>query len=85
MYDDGIGNDFEHAHQKGLTRGFDLGWSYKGRFDRQMLRDYVEQLDTQLQKATNNRSRDTLQAQIDILQQMLKHLKEHQNNREFIT
>ena len=39
MYNDGINNDFEHAHQKGLRRGFDLGWSYKGRFDRQIIRD----------------------------------------------
>ena len=37
MYNDGINNEFEEAHQKGLRRGFDLGWSYKGRFDREII------------------------------------------------
>ena len=47
MYNDGISNDFEHAHQKGLRRGFDLGWSYKGRFDRQIIRDEIKKLENE--------------------------------------
>ena len=43
-YDDGIANEFENAHQKGLRRGFDLGWSYKGRFDRQLIQDTIDEL-----------------------------------------
>ena len=74
MYDDGIHNDFEHAHQKGLNRGFDLGWSYKGRFDRMLVRDMIEQLDP-----TGD------QVKIEHLHEVLEHLKKHKNNREFIT
>jgi hypothetical protein len=48
MYDDGINNDFEAAHQKGLRRGFDLGWSYKGRFDRILIEDEIAKLQKEL-------------------------------------
>ena len=44
MYDDGLNGDFEVAHHKGLRRGFDLGWSYKGRFDREIIRQEIERL-----------------------------------------
>ena len=50
MYNDGISNEFEQAHQKGLTRGFDLGWSYKGRFDRQLIMDRIEELESRAPK-----------------------------------
>ena len=76
MYDDDIANEHEHAHQKGLTRGFDLGWSYKGRFDRQLLEDLITKYDKKY-------PRDAYA--IDVLQVAIKHLKEHNNNREFIT
>lgn len=76
MYDDGIANEHEHAHQKGLTRGFDLGWSYKGRFDRQLIRDMIEELD----KKT---PRDSYA--INVLNKTLTALKEHPSNRENIT
>ena len=39
-------NDFERAHQQGL-RGFDLGWSYKGRFDRQIISEEINKLKKQ--------------------------------------
>jgi len=74
MFDDGIENEFEHAHQTGLTRGFDLGWSYKGRFDRAILRDYIEQLDPKGDKV-----------KIKHLKEALELLNKHRNNREFIT
>ena len=55
MYDDGIANEFEEAHQKGLRRGFDLGWSYKGRFDRSIIEDMIKTLDKQYSNAQEQR------------------------------
>ena len=77
MYNDGIANEHEYAHQKGLTRGFDLGWSYKGRFDRQLIRDEIEKLEM-LKNPKNNHA-------ISLLRRLEKTLREHKNNREFIT
>lgn len=74
MFEDGIENKFEHAHQTGLRRGFDLGWSYKGRFDRSILRSMIEDMDPK---------RDRVQ--IKALKIAIETLKEHENNREFIT
>lgn len=74
MYSDGIDNQFEYAHQKGLKRGFDLGWSYKGRFDRTLLRDLVSSLDP---------IEDSVQ--IKHLTQAIDLLKNNENNQEFIT
>jgi len=82
MYNDGINNDFEHAHQKGLRRGFDLGWSYKGRFDRQIIRDEIKKLEKQYNK---HKSNNLLQIQINCLYDILKKIKENPNNRENIT
>lgn len=76
MYDDGISNEFEEAHQKGLRRGFDLGWSYKGQFDRQLITDTINELESKY-------PRDAYA--INVLQKLLKTLKDHGNNREFIT
>tara|TARA_B100000676_G_C17954815_1_gene774110 strand:- start:516 stop:743 length:228 start_codon:yes stop_codon:yes gene_type:complete len=45
MFDNGINNEHEMAHQKGLSRGFDLGWSYKGRYYRQMVQDMLNNKD----------------------------------------
>lgn len=74
MYSDGVDNQFEYAHQKGLKRGFDLGWSYKGRFDRTLLRDLVSSLDP---------IEDSVQ--IKHLTQAIDLLKNNENNQEFIT
>lgn len=76
MFNDGISNEFEEAHQKGLTRGFDLGWSYKGRFDRQIIRDEINKL--QKSKRPN---KSAIQALESVLAKMVK----HPNNRENIT
>jgi len=76
MFNDGIGNEFEEAHQKGLTRGFDLGWSYKGKFDRQIIRDEINKL--QKSKRPNKSATQALQS---VLAKMVK----HPNNRENIT
>ena len=76
MFDSGLNNEFEEAHQKGLTRGFDLGWSYKGKFDRQILLDLIDEYD-------KKQPRDKYA--VNILTVALKQLKEHNNNREFIT
>ena len=76
MYDNGIDNEFEAAHQKGLTRGFDLGWSYKGRFDRQLIQDIIDELEEKTPKDAYA---------INVLNNVLKTLTEHSNNREFIT
>ena len=85
MYDNGINNEFEEAHQKGLTRGFDLGWSYKGRFDRSIIEDMISTLDKQYKKCPKSEGKLKILTQKDILRQILKELKEHSCNRENIT
>ena len=88
MYNDGIANEHEYAHQKGLTRGFDLGWSYKGRFDRQLVQDKMSEIKAELKllddKPKSIRYR-SLQVKHDRLQEVLNDLKNHPNNRENIT
>lgn len=88
MYDDGIANEHELAHQKGLTRGFDLGWSYKGRFDRQIIQDKMNELIVEQElirdKPKSIRYR-TLQLKHDTLYELLCELKNNPNNRENIT
>ena len=74
MYHDGVHNEFETAYQKGLSRGFDLGWSYKGRFDRTLLRDIISSMD-----ATRDR------VLIECVEICIHKLKTNDNNREFIT
>jgi len=81
MYNDGIHNDFELAHQKGLRRGFDLGWSYKGRFDRNIIEDEINNLESQYK---TNKSK-TLLNQIKLLKELINKLKNHANNRENIS
>ena len=81
MYNDGINNDFEYAHQKGLRRGFDLGWSYKGRFYRQIIRDEINNLESQYK---TNKSKIIFN-QIKLLKQLINKLKNHENNREDIS
>jgi hypothetical protein len=76
MFDDGIYNEFEGAHQKGLRRGFDLGWSYKGRFDRQIILDYRKELEDSYPKDTYA---------VNVLSKILDKLEKHENNREFIS
>lgn len=85
MYDDGISNEHEHAHQTGLTRGFDLGWSYKGRFDRQIIQDHIDQLEIQYNSKKSPEVKLKILAQKEILRQVLRDLKQHPNNRENIT
>lgn len=74
IYDDGINSEFELAHQKGLKRGFDLGWSYKGRFDRSILRDMRDSLDPKRDKVF-----------IRHINKVIETLQQHKNNKEFIT
>lgn len=81
MYDNGINNHFEEAHQKGLHRGFDLGWSYKGRFDRQIIQDKINELKRKYDK---RKSKKTLH-EINVLQTVLDQIKNHKSNRENIT
>lgn len=95
MYDDGIANEHETAHQKGLTRGFDLGWSYKGRFDRSIIQDRIKQLEDELNAHLEEKVRDgyihpnpTKSQNIirsQTLRDLLTELKTHESNREFIT
>lgn len=75
MYEDGVNNDFENAHQQGLRRGFDLGWSYKGKFDRQIIRDEIEK----------NKNTSSKHLENEVLKKILKKLEQHPNNRENIT
>jgi len=77
MFDDGVNNSFEEAHQRGLTRGFDLGWSYKGRFDRQIISDMISELESSDSKGKTY--------QIKVLKKVLDKLKNHPHNRENIT
>lgn len=72
MFDSGVNNNFEHAHQKGLRRGFDLGWSYKGKFDRALLKDYADKY------PAGSAKRSTAL-------ELVKLLKQNKNNHEFIT
>lgn len=73
MFDDGINNEFEEAHHKGLRRGFDLGWSYKGRYYRQMVRDMI-----------NNK--DYLKSSGEgTLKRLLRKMENDDDNRENIT
>lgn len=76
-FDNGINNDFEHAHQKGLSRGFDLGWSYKGRFDRELILDLIKELEYSKKRG--------YKSQIIILKTLSEKLKTHPNNRENIS
>lgn len=85
IYDDGINNDFEKAHQSGLTRGFDLGWTYKGEFDRSIIIGHLEQLEKQYNKVSDPEARLRILSQKDILRQIYKEMKNHKNNRERIT
>ena len=85
MFDDGINNEFEKAHQQGLTRGFDLGWSYKGRFDRQIIQDEINVLEKKYKKTSDSKSKLKILAQKTILQKILISIKKHPNNRENIT
>ena len=82
MYEDGINNDFEAAHQKGLRRGFDLGWSYKGRFDRILIEDEIIKLQKELK---TNKAKQTLRIKIRTLQEILILLKNHKSNKENVT
>jgi len=85
MFDNGISNEFEEAHQKGLNRGFDLGWSYKGRFDRQILEDQIDNLENQYNKISDPESKLRILSQKDIIRQVLTQMKDHPSNRENIT
>lgn len=85
MFHDGISNEFEEAHQKGLTRGFDLGWSYKGMFDRQIIQDIITELEQKMSKAHTQRNKLNLKHQIFALTKALNALEKHPNNRENIT
>ncbi len=88
MYDDGVANEHEYAHQKGLTRGFDLGWSYKGKFDRQLVQDKIDSIAYELSKKedrTKTIKYRELQTKHAVLIEVLDELKNHPNNRENIT
>jgi hypothetical protein len=85
IYDDGINNDFEKAHQSGLTRGFDLGWTYKGEFDRSIIIDHLDRLEKQYNKISDPETKLRILSQKDILRQIYKEMKNHKNNRERTT
>ena len=88
MYDDGVANEHELAHQKGLTRGFDLGWSYKGRFDRQIVQDKITEIKLELDKLTDKTKTvkyRELQVKYTVLNELMNNLKNHPNNRENVT
>lgn len=73
MFDTGVHNDFEYAHQKGLNRGFDLGWTYKGQFDRSIIRSYIDKL-------SRNKSMD--KNMIKMLEKLIKDMSNHPCNVE---
>lgn len=72
MFDNGINNEFEEAHQKGLRRGFDLGWSYKGRYYRQIIKDMLN-------------DKDYLNSGSKTLKRLLNKMENDEDNRENIT
>ena len=73
MFDNGINNEFEEAHQKGLQRGFDLGWSYKGRYYRQMVKDMLNDKDYLVKSGEAT------------LKRLLAKMERDSNNKENIT
>ncbi len=73
MFDNGINNEFEEAHQKGLRRGFDLGWSYKGRYYRQMIRDMLNDKDYLIKSGEAT------------LRRLLSKMERDSNNKENVT
>jgi hypothetical protein len=95
MYNDGIANEFEEVHQKGLRRGFDLGWSYKGRFDRSVIEDRIKRLSEELEEHLKEKPKDGYihpnpdkknnTIRVQVLKELLKELKDHPNNQEDIT
>jgi len=85
MFDNGIANEFEEAHNKGLKRGFDLGWTYKGQFDRSIIRGHIENIERQYKKVSDPETKLRLLSQKDILQNILKEIKNHPCNNENIT
>jgi hypothetical protein len=84
MFDDGIANEFEEAHQKGLNRGFDLGWSYKGQFDRSIIQGHLDQLEKQYKKTSCPEAKLRILSQKDILRSIRREIKNHPCNRERI-
>ena len=86
MYDDGIANEFEESHQKGLRRGFDLGWSYKGRFDREIISQAIAGYkEKQSKLKTHGKMYHAYQFKITALTEILQELKVNSANRENIT
>jgi hypothetical protein len=85
MFNDGIANEFEEAHNKGLKRGFDLGWTYKGQFDRSIIRGHIENIERQYKKVSDPECKLRYLSQKDVLRQILKEMKNHACNRENIT
>ena len=86
MFNNGISNEFEEAHQKGLRRGFDLGWSYKGSFDREIISQAIARYkERQGKLRTQGKMYHTYQFKITTLTEILKDLKGHSSNRENIT
>lgn len=86
MYSDGIANEFESAHQKGLRRGFDLGWSYKGRFDREIISQTITRYkEKQSKLRTQGKMYHAYQFKITALTEILQELKSHASNREDVT
>ena len=85
MFDDGIANEFEAAHNKGLRRGFDLGWTYKGQFDRSIIRGHIEQIDKQEKKLSDPEIKLRLLSQKDLLRNILDEMENHPCNNENIT
>ena len=85
MFNDGINNEFEEAHQKGLHRGFDLGWTYKGKFDRQIIQEHIDKLEDKIEKANTKKHALNCKMQVFALKQVIKEMKENSCNRENIT
>jgi hypothetical protein len=86
MYSDGIENEFEEAHQKGLRRGFDLGWSYKGKFDREIISETIARYKNEQSKIkTKGKMYHAYQFKIIALTEILQELKRHSANRENIS
>ena len=80
-------NEFEYAHQQGLRRGFDLGWTYKGKFDRVLIEDFITKLNKKLNKIKNQKGITAikLKNQISVLNDLQIAMLKHPNNREGIS
>jgi hypothetical protein len=86
VFDDGVANEHERAYNNGLKRGYDLGWSYKGSFDRAIIRENIEELQKGIKELQETSiDHKLINYKISALEEVLDNMLNHPNNREHTT